>query len=130
MKDYLNEINEKYPIRRTNEQKNELFRYVKNEAENSCLAARVETFQSKHNNIVIGDVENARVICTAHYDTPARSLLPNLMMPRSKRLSYLYALGVPILIAMLSLWLSDVITVLVGGDYALDFLLYLNHYLS
>ncbi len=124
MKDHLNEINDSFPVRRSAEEKNAFFEYVKTEAESVGINARVETLQNKHNNIVIGDIENANVVYTAHYDTPARSLIPNLMMPRSKGLSYLYALGVPILIALLSLWLSDVITVLVGGNYIFDFLLY------
>ena len=103
MKDYLNEINEKFPIRRTEEQKKGLFEYVKSEAESVGLNARIEQLGKKHNNIVIGDVENASVVYTAHYDTPARSLVPNLMMPRNPGLAYAYAFGIPLVIAFASL---------------------------
>ncbi len=103
MKDYLNEINENFPIRRTEEQKKGLFEYVKSEAESVGLNARIEQLEKKHNNIVIGDIENASVVYTAHYDTPARSLLPNLMMPRNPGLAYAYAFGIPLVIAFASL---------------------------
>ena len=117
MKDYLNEINEKFPIRRTDEQKNGLFEYVKSEAEAVGLNARIEQLENKHNNIVIGDVENASVVYTAHYDTPARSLLPNLMMPRNPGLGYAYGFGIPLIIAFFSLGVAYAIQALAGLPY-------------
>lgn len=106
MKDHLNEIFERFPIRRTPEQKNALFEYVRAEAEAVGLEARIEQLDKKHNNIVIGDVENASVVYTAHYDTPARSLVPNLMMPRNPGLGYAYAFGIPLIIAFASLGIA------------------------
>ncbi len=128
MKDYLNEINDKFPVRRSPEEKKAFFEYVKNEAESVGINARVETLKNKHNNIVIGDVENAKVVYTAHYDTPARSLIPNLMMPRSPVMAYAYGIGVPILIAMLSLQIAGIIAAVAGLEYRMYMLLYLLIY--
>ena len=128
MKDYLNEINEKFPIRRTEEQKKGLFEYVKAEAESVGLDARVETLEKKHNNIVIGDVENASVVYTAHYDTPARSLVPNLMMPRNPGLVYLYAFGIPLTLAFASLGVAYGIQALFGLPYSVFVVIYLALY--
>lgn len=130
MKDYLTEVNEKFPIRRGAEQKKEFFEYVKSEAEACGLSARIETLQGKHNNIVIGDYEKADVVYTAHYDTPARSLVPNLMMPRSPVLSYAYGFGIPLIIAFLSLGLASVIAAIADLSYEIYMALYLLIYFA
>jgi hypothetical protein len=128
MKDYLNEIYEKFPVRRNEEQKKCFFEYVKAEAEGVGLSARVEALEKKHNNIVIGDVDNASVVYTAHYDTPARSLLPNLMMPRNPGFGYLYAFGIPLLIAFASLGVAYGVQSLFGLPYAAFVIIYLVLY--
>ena len=128
MKDYLNEIYEKFPVRRNEEQKKCFFEYVKAEAESVGLSARIEQLEKKHNNIVIGDVENASVVYTAHYDTPARSLLPNLMMPRNPGLGYLYAFGIPLVIAFASLGVAYGVQSLFGLPYAAFVIIYLVLY--
>lgn len=128
MKDYLTEIIEKFPIRRTAEQKNSLFEYVKNEAEAVGLNARIEQLEKKHNNIVIGDIENASVVYTAHYDTPARSLVPNLMMPRNPGLAYTYAFGIPLLIAFASLGVAYALQAAFGLPYPAFAAIYLALY--
>lgn len=128
MKDFLNEINEKFPVRRSDEVKKDFFEYVKAEAESVGLSARIERLENKHNNIIIGDVENASVVYTAHYDTPARSLVPNLMMPRNPLLGMIYHLGIPLLLALLSLGIAYGISALIGGGYALWMFMYLVIY--
>jgi hypothetical protein len=44
----------------------------------------------KSHNIVVGDVKTARVIFTAHYDTPAVLPFPNFLAPRNLIISMLY----------------------------------------
>ncbi len=130
MKDYLSEINEKFPIRRTPEQKNGLFEYAKSEAEAVGLNARIEQLEKKHNNIVIGDIENANVVYTAHYDTPARSLVPNLMMPRNPGLAYAYAFGIPLVIAFFSLGIAYAIQAIARLPYPAFAAIYLGLYFA
>ena len=46
----------------------------------------------KSRNLIIGDLEQAKIVLTAHYDTCARSLLPNFILPKNPVLSLLYGL--------------------------------------
>ena len=82
----LSYLNENYPIRRTDAQKKAFCDFV-----TERYGARVEeTADGKNKNLVIGDPTRARTVCVAHYDTPARALLPNLMLPRNPVLFYAY----------------------------------------
>lgn len=49
-------------------------------------------------NLIAGDVAKARVIFTAHYDTPARMPVPNFMAPRNLALTLLYQLALGLLL--------------------------------
>ena len=98
---YLNEINKKYPVRRTEEQKNNFIKFTKDELTKYNVSVNAETID-KHTNIIIGDVEKAKVIYTAHYDTPASSVFPNLMFPRNKILSYVYVFTYAFIIVFFS----------------------------
>ncbi len=100
MKDYLDEIDSRFPVRNMNAQKEAFREYVSNEA--SSFGYTVQTVQNDtHNNIVIGNPEEAFVVFTAHYDTPRRALLPNLLIPLNPVLKYIWAL-IPVF-AMLAL---------------------------
>ncbi len=126
--DYLNQVNTLFPVRRTQAQKEAFRSYVLEEAKAVGIQAQVEVLQDKHRNIVIGDPQRAQVIVTAHYDTPATSLLPNLMMPRNPSLGYLYAFGYPVLLALLSLLAAGGITRLFSWSYDAWILIYLVLY--
>ena len=95
--DYLNQT---YPIRRTKEEKKSFQNYVIE----TVKAAKVETTKDgKNENIVIGDPLTAKVVCTAHYDTPMHSLFPNIMIPRNRVVFYLYQFAPVALVLALSL---------------------------
>lgn len=59
----------------------------------------------KCRNVIIGDVENAKVVLTAHYDTCSALPFPNFITPKSPLFTILYTLliVVPIFIAVLVL---------------------------
>ena len=78
MNDYLNYVHSNYPIRRSKEEKESFRKYVLEEANKLGLESSVETIK-EHNNVIIGNHEKAKVIFTAHYDTPARAIIPNLI---------------------------------------------------
>ena len=125
MKDYLNEINELFPVRRKDSEKADFYNYVRTElGSERCVK---EILEKKHHNIVIGDIEKAKVIFTAHYDTPSQSLVPNLMFPTGKLIGTLYHLIFPITMALFSLFAAVFITVLAGIDeiYAPIFYLFI-----
>ena len=97
---YLDYINQTYPIRRTKEEKQAFQKYVLE----AVKEAKVETTKDgKNENIVIGNPETAKVVCTAHYDTPMHSLFPNIMIPRNKAVFYLYQFAPVALVLALSL---------------------------
>lgn len=122
MKDYLNEINERFEIRRKPEQKTDFFNYVCQEIGQNRV--KEEVLEGKHRNIVIGDIEEADVIFTAHYDTPAASLIPNLMLPANKALAILYQMGYGVLLALLSLFIAMVADSLFEVGQAVTLLIY------
>ena len=113
MKDYLNEINDAYPIRRRRCEKEDFYHYVVGILGEHRV--KRETI-GKHENIIIGDPEKAKVIVTAHYDTPAASPVPNFMIPANKILCLLVNLCFPVSIALASLLLA----LGIGAVFALD----------
>ncbi len=114
---YLNLLNEKFGVRRKNDEKKAFRDFVLGEAEKIGLPSRVETTgDGKNENVIVGDPEGAKVVLTAHYDTPARSVFPNIMIPRNIPLFFAYqmlpvtvmlaiALSISYLVGMV--WLSD-----------------------
>jgi len=87
---YLAELAEKFPIRKSEEQKKKFRDWVLEEAKRLGYEAKIERSGDKHDNIVIGNPETAKVTFTAHYDTPACIGLPNIMMPRNLPLFFAY----------------------------------------
>lgn len=112
MKDFLNEINNSFPIRRSDEEKASFFDYVLTELGGERV--KKETIE-KNNNIIIGNVSKASVVFTAHYDTPATSLIPNFMMPANKIIGTLIHLAYPLVMAIFSL----IIAFLISGIFDL-----------
>lgn len=105
---YLDHLNERYPVRRTKEEKQRFRQYVLDRMAAVDVKAVVETTRDgKNENIVIGDPLTAKVVFTAHYDTPAASLFPNIMIPRDQLLFYLYHFT-PILL---------ILAAAIGGGY-------------
>lgn len=101
---YLDFLNKNYPMRRSAEQKDAFRAYIRSVFPD----ARIEiTADGKNKNIVIGDPLTAKMVCTAHYDTPAASLFPNLMIPRNPVLFLLYQF-VPVILML---------AVALGGGY-------------
>ncbi len=110
----LQTLLEKFPIRRTDAQKQAFQSFVLEHCKEQGIGAKVEELD-KNQNIIIGDPLTAKVILTAHYDTPASSLFPNLMMPHNKVLSLLYHFSYPILLALVALAVSYGLAALAGS---------------
>lgn len=88
----INTLVEKFPIRRSKEQKENFRVWVLEQAAEMGYQAQVEAIK-EHNNVVIGNPETAKAIFTAHYDTPATFFLPNFMTPRNKAFFYCRQIG-------------------------------------
>lgn len=130
MKDYLNIINNRYPIRRNKEQKKKFQNYILELASSDNYQVSVEELDNKHQNIVIGNLASAKVVFTAHYDTPATSLFPNLMMPRNPVLTMIYQFGYTFGIALFSLLVAFGVTSILKGTNELAIVVYLFLYLG
>jgi len=111
----FNKINQNFPIRRTDEQKQKFIDYVKQNVKN--YEVNVDTYEKKHNNVVIGDWQSAKVIFTAHYDTPASSFYPNLMLPKTPLLAILFHILIPILLALVAVFVTVCINMFAKMHY-------------
>ena len=90
MTNIAKEVFEKHEVRKSRKQRTAFIEYVKDFAGKNGYEAKVEKGSFKSRNIIIGDVENAKVIYTAHYDTCARLFFPNFMTPKNLLIYILY----------------------------------------
>ena len=84
------DVREVYPIRRSYKQKSAFIVAVTAYLQSLRYSVTVENGKQKSRNLVIGDPETARYLITAHYDTPATSLFPNLLLPTNRAVYYAY----------------------------------------
>lgn len=128
---YLEYLIDKFPVRKKSEQKDAFLAYVQSEAEKLGYQAKIEALGDKkqHRNCVIGNPKTAQVVFTAHYDTPANMLLPNLMIPRNFPVFLAYQILVVCLLlipAFAAMWLGS----LIAPNTALPMLMYLAVYFA
>ncbi len=93
MNDITKEIFEKYQVRKSKKQKSDFIDFTLQKTAAMGYAARVEQ-KGNVRNIVVGDPDNAKVVCTAHYDTCARLLFPNFLTPKNFFIYILYNIAV------------------------------------
>lgn len=95
--DISKEILEKYQIRKTRKQKTAFIEFMRAHFPELKIE---EDALGYSRNIVIGNVETAKAVFTAHYDTCAVMPIPNFIMPKSVLISVLYAfvLVIPMLL--------------------------------
>lgn len=86
----LEELIKKHPVRKSEQSKAAFRAEIIEDMRSAGYDAKEELCGGKHKNIVIGDPSSAELVLTAHYDTPAASLFPNIMIPKSRWLFYLY----------------------------------------
>lgn len=82
-------ILENFQIRKTKKQKLSFIEYIKRYFPQAVVEEGGGFIKSR--NIVVGDVNSAKVIFTAHYDTCARLPFPNLILPKNILLTLLYS---------------------------------------
>lgn len=126
---YLDEINQKHPKRRSDAEKGDFRKYVKEKMESRGIKVLDEaTSDAKNTNIVIGDPANAKAVFTAHYDTPASSIFPNIMIPRNIFLFWIYQFVPIIVLLALSLGCGYLVSAIAGGNMGAFLLGYLVVY--
>lgn len=110
----LDKLNDQFPIRNLPEQKKAFRLYAMEEIQKSGYDAKEED-NDGHINLVIGDPEKAKVVFTAHYDTPRRSVMPNLLMPKHKILHFFYMFSVILPILIISMFVGYLVMRSLGG---------------
>ena len=75
------DIRKQFPIRKSNKQKEAFRCAVQSYATQQGYSCQIDSPKKDVNNVIIGDPENAKFLITAHYDTPAAMLFPNLITP-------------------------------------------------
>ncbi len=86
-----------HQVRKSNQQKSDFIQLIQNNI--SGVNIEESTSLVKSRNIVVGDVENADIILTAHYDTPAVLPFPNFLAPKNILANILYQGGLAVIIA-------------------------------
>lgn len=82
-RDLKNTLLEQYAVRKSAAQKDAFIGYVKGYADHLGIPVQIQTGGKRiySKNIVFGDLQHARVLITAHYDTCARLPFSNFMTP-------------------------------------------------
>ena len=126
---HLDYLNQNYPMRKSAEEKENFRKYIVDSLAKKGIEASVErTKDGKNDNIVIGNPESAKAVFTAHYDTPVRSIFPNIMMPKSRILFYAYQFVPVIFLLVVSLAFAFVVGTLIFNDTTAYFLSFLFAY--
>lgn len=89
-KELKNLIFDKYQIRKSKKQKNAFEKLIKEYSAELGYKCESEKGLFGAKNIVVGDVENAKIIYTAHYDTCAVIPFPNFITPKNISIYILY----------------------------------------
>ena len=87
----LKELLARHQVRRSKKQKEAFEAYAASLCRTQGYELRGENCANllKSRNLIAGDPDKARIIFTAHFDTCARSLFPNLVFPQRKGLTLL-----------------------------------------
>ncbi len=122
MTELSNIILDEYQVRKTKKQKTRFITLMKNHFPELQIQ---EGGFPKNRNLILGDVKQANVILSAHYDTCARLPFPNLITPKNILVYLLYSLliivpyiliglGINIIIAQLTpnILINEIVTLL------------------
>lgn len=117
---HLDYLNKNYPIRKTDEEKKRFRSYITEYFVEKKINVNIElTKDGKNSNVIIGDPVNAKAVFTAHYDTPAHSIFPNIMIPKNRVVFYAYQFVPVIFLLIVSFALADLVgNVLLNDAYA------------
>ncbi len=94
MDSIINDIFEKYQIRKTAKQKTAFIEYAEQKIKEEGYSVQTEKGSFGVRNIVVGNPDSASVIFTAHYDTCPRLPFPNFLSPKNIGVYLLYNLAI------------------------------------
>lgn len=104
------DILKEFPVRKSKAQKQAFRDAIASYAQGLGYETRVEKGSLGSRNLVIGDPEKAKYLLTAHYDTCARMIVPNLITP----CNFWGFLGYQLVIALMLILPMGLISAAVG----------------
>ena len=105
MKNETKYLLEHFPVRKSRTQKTAFLDWATGTLTGAGYAPKIEEDKSfKSRNLVIGNPETAKVVFTAHYDTPARLPYPNFIVPES--MLYTLIVQLPLLAMMFAAFIA------------------------
>ncbi len=113
-------ILEKYQVRKTKAQKTAFIEYVRSVATEMGYSHKIEVGRTGERNIVVGSPKHAKVVFTAHYDTPPVMPMPNLITPKNIFLYILYQLFMTSVLMLLPAFLVGFSAYLVMTGLSID----------
>ncbi len=124
MTDLSATILEKYQIRKSKKQKQSFIDLLKTHFPE--LQVQEGGFP-KSRNLILGDINSAEVVLTAHYDTCAWLPFPNLITPKNIFIYLLYSIAIIIPIAALGFGVNIIID-LIFKDFLINYIVSLVFY--
>ncbi len=115
----INDIFEKYEVRKTKKQKTAFIEYAIKTAEELGYSAHIENGSMGARNIIVGDPDRAKVIYTAHYDTCPALPFPNFLTPKNMGIYILYNIAV-VLGFFIVAFTAGLIIGLIGASFDLS----------
>lgn len=113
-------ILKKYQVRKTKAQKTAFIEYIRSVAAEMGYSSKIEIGRAGERNIVIGNPKHARVLFTAHYDTPPVMPMPNLITPKNIFLYILYQLLMTSVLMLLPAFLVGLLAYFVMTGLSVD----------
>lgn len=119
MQIHTQELLDRFPVRKSKKQKAEFRNWLTGVLTDAGYAPAVETGGSlvQSHNVVVGDPEQASVIFTAHYDTPARLLWPNINFPKNFLFTLLAQLPLLLIIVAVPILAETVVLLLTDNSF-------------
>ena len=109
-----NEVLTLYQVRKTKKQKQIFAEYVEKKARENGYVCTREKGSFGSENLLVGDVDSAKVIYTAHYDTCPRLPFPNFITPKNIGIYILYQIALTLAIFAVVFAADFVIGFLIG----------------
>ena len=104
-----NYIINNHMVRKSKKQKKEFQKLITDNIENSY----VESYRTNDKNIIVGDLNKAEYVFTAHYDTCATLfILPNFLTPKNKIIFIIYQILLTLLLMIIALIPSSIVYLL------------------
>lgn len=116
MNEFATRIERDFPVRRKEKQKTEFRTWLVHTLREMGYSTRLEGGESalslggNMTNVVVGDIEKAKIVLAAHYDTGVRDILPPMLCPTRPVSFLLYQALTPVLSLLGSFALSLALT--------------------